>query len=559
MRRWLIVIGVLALVVGPWTGRAEAARSYTIAQTPAMPAQVAMGSTGTLTYRITNTNTGGNAGERIYEVRFRMSGGNSTFSSTVVAPAGWTRSAYSTTSVTFSANSWGNAIATGAFLDFPIIFNFRSTTADANETLRDIRTRYTTTTTGPPFTRLASVTTNSPGSWTLKSLVVTSFQITDLFGTPITTVSAGTSFRLVMSVDNRSTATLTSIVSSPNPPTAVKTGTVTQGLTSTVYSPNPLTLAAGASGTITFTYSTAAADNGTIYFTAFALNSAGTATSATATSPTLAVSRFTANITVSPTCTYNGQSVTVTMQLSNQYAFNIITVTPTLTPSVGAPVTLSSGPTPAAPNGPVPAGGTFSFQWTYLLAGASPGQTFTFSGSATGTGQTGGNPTITTPISTSLPVTAEDYIINVIPGQTNASSTNTEISWNIQNLGCSAIVSVAVVVPAGWTWSGDSYSLVDINAVTSVEIWTVSGSGPVVFTAPTVADRLYVSGDGEYRLTFSSTPPAAGPLPFSSPFSLTITHATGIVNARVAPVTVNPYGTSGLNDVGGLVWREDFR
>ncbi len=556
MRRWLIPGIIIVLTLSVWGGPAEAARSYTITQTPAMPALVTMGSTGTLTYRITNTNSGGNAGERIYQVRFRLPGTGTTFSGTTAAPAGWTRTAYSTTSVTFRAASWGNAIVTGAFLDFPIVFVFRSTTVDTNETLRDIRAYNTTTTTGPPFTNLGSVTTNNPGSWTLKSLEVTSVQITDLTGTPITLLTAGTSFRLVMTVRNRSTATQTSIVSNPNPPTAVKTGTVTQTLTSTVYSPSPLTLAAGASGTITFTYSTLATDTGTIYFTAPVRNNTGTATSATATSPTLTVGifKFTASITVSSSCRYSGQSFTVTMTLTNTYVENIINVTPTLSVSLaGAPLTLTSGPSPAAPNGPVPAsGGTFAFTWVYAVTAAANGEAFTFDGTATGTGAISGTPR-TTPASSSPSTKAGGYLVAVT--STNASSTNDEISWTFQNNGCAATNSVAIPIPAGWTWSGDTYSLVDSGVGTSVETWTVSGSNPVVFTAPVVADQQYVGGQGEYRLTFSTTPTATGP----NAFTLTITDANGYAAAVPTSVTVNPFNTGGLNDVGTTIWQEQYR
>ncbi|MEW6684083.1 MAG: hypothetical protein AB1451_14385 [Nitrospirota bacterium] len=531
-----------------------------------------MGSTGTLTYRITNANTGGNTGERIYEVRFRVGGGgrrgggaSSTFSAATAAPAGWTRTSFSTTSVTFRANSWANAIITGSYLDFPIVFNFRQTTADTTERLRDIRARYTNSVGGPPFTNLGSDTDSNQGGWTLRSLEITSLQITDTSGVPITALSAGSSFRLVMSVTNRSTATMTAIRSGPtDPPVAsVLTGTATVGWTSTVNSPNPLTLAPGASGTITYTYTTGLADSGTINFAnIYARNNTGSGTSALATSPTLAIGRFTAAINVSSACLYSGQSFTVDMVLTNRYPYAIDNVTPTLTVSLaGAPLTLTSGPNPTPPNGPVPASGaaTYTFTWVYLVTSAANGQTFTFDGSATGTGVVLGSPVHTTPTSSSLVTKAGGYSISA--NQTNGTSTNEEISWAFQNNGCAATNNVAIDLPAGWVWAGggeDSYALVDTGVGTSSENWSALGPDPVTFTAQTVADRLYVGGQGEYRLAFSSTPTATVPTVYT--FNVTITDATGAPAVTVpASVTLNPFNTGGLNDANGLIWQEQFR
>jgi hypothetical protein len=222
-----------------------------------------MGSTQSLSYLITNTNTGGNAGERIYQVRFRINSG-SLFSNTIVAPAGWTRSAFTTTSVTFQAIAWPNVIAAGGSANFTLVLTLRSTTADVTERLRDIRASYTARTTGAVTPSAGTVTTPTPGSWTLKSLAVT-FVITDLSGTNIATLTAGGSFRLVMTVKNNSTVAQSGITSIPNPPSTVETGTVTQTLTGTVGSPLTLaTCATTCTGIITFTFSTSVGDSGTI-------------------------------------------------------------------------------------------------------------------------------------------------------------------------------------------------------------------------------------------------------------------------------------------------------
>ncbi len=526
-----------------------------------------MGSTVPFTYQITNTANGGNAGERIYEMRFRLSGTGTTFSSTTAAPAGWTRTAYSTTSVTFQASSWANAIATGTFKDFTVVLVMRTTTANVNETLRDARARYTTTTTGPPFTRLASVTTNNPGSWALRALDAT-IQITDISNNPITSIQSGGSFKVIITVTNRSSATQSSIVvgnagNRPVPTIGPPPGSpvVTLNNPAPVYSPNPLTLAPGATGTITFTYTTNPSDAGTVTFAFYVRNNTGSATSINPiTSGSLNVNTPSASLSVSPICAYVGQNMTVTMTLTNSAPNAIINVTPTLNPSVGAPVVFVSGPTPAAPNGPIPAsnGGSFIFTWVYQISGGIPGQTFTFSGSASGTEQGTGTPrsTLTT---TSSTLTEGGYTITITPAATNASSSNEAISWTFINQGCAAVTSVSIAYPVGWSWGGDAYSLVENSPANLIETWTFSapGSNPVVFTAPSVAERLMLAGGGDFGLVFTATPAATTPPPVN--FTIVTTDANGRSDTDTVPITVNVFNFSSLNEATTESYREEFR
>ena len=540
---------MLLLLVCGWSGVSHAARSSSVSQSPANGTAFNMGSTQVLTYTVTNTVTGGNIGERVYEVRFRLNSG-SLFSASTAAPAGWTRTLFSTTSVTFQATSWANAIAVGNSVSFPVVIAMRTTSVDAtNERLRDMRTRYTTTTTGPPFARLASVTMNTPGLWTLKSLSITSFQITDLAGVPISAIQAGASFQLRMSVTNVSN-TARSITSNPNPPTPTKVGTVTQVLTGT--SGSPLVLAAGASGTIIFTYSTASSDSGTIFFTANA-QSGGTVTSTTATSGTLSVASFVASIGVAPVCQYAGSNVTVTMTVINgSVLFPVTGVTSTLSPLGGAPVALISGPTPASiANIPISSSATFT--WVYQLNAVGVTNPFTFSGSASGTRNAS---PVTTPTSTSTPTTRRGLIVgSVTPAITNAGSNGVELTFNVTNSGCANVNSVAITLPAGWTSSGDNYSLVDISAVTSIETWIASGVNPVTFTAPNVAGQMPFTYSGDFDIVFSGMPAAAT----TSNFSIRVTDATGAFVDLPLSVVVNAFKAGNLNDALTKSWREDFR
>ncbi len=552
---------LLTLALMAWALPVQAARQYSVTQSPAAPVQFDMGTTQILAYSIANISNGGNASERIYEMRFRLPGTGTVFSSTTAAPAGWTRTVFSTTSVTFQANDWTTAIVPGSSLGFDLGLVMRTTSADVSETLRDARASFTLDTNfANGITRSGRVTTNNPGSWQLKSLQVTSFQTVDITtGLPVSTIIAGQSFRLVMTVRNISSATLTSIITSPNPPATIETGIVTQGLTSTIYSPNPLTLAPNASGTITFTYTTAVTDGGTITFSAFARNGANNATSRTALSNLLTVSAglFIANVTVSTAsvspCAYSGQTITVTMHLSNSYLYGITAITPTLAPTVGGIVTLTSGPTPATRSMGASTTLNEAFVWTYQVTGGIAGQTLQFTGTATGTASAPGSGAKTTPAATSPSVKRGGFSPAVSPVQTNADSINEEITLSILNNGCGADVqSVSIALPGGWTYGGDAYSSQDVT-------WNpASGTGPVVFSAPAAANQIPPGGSGSYSLIVG-TPTTTG----SYNFTLTITDDLGvsITSTTAIPITVNPFnsGAPSINNTIPDTWREEFR
>lgn len=549
--RWLMAL--LAAMAAIACGSAHSARNYTYTQSPALGTQFDMGSTQTLTYLIANTSTGAQAGERIFELSFRLSSGGSLFSAATAAPAGWTRIAFSTTAVTFRATSWATAIPAGGSTSFALVVVMQSGGSNVNERLRDIRASFTDTTTGPPFANQGTGPINNAGSWTLGVLAITSFQITDTLGNPITALVAGGTFRLVMTVKNTSTVAQSPVASNPNPPTAVKTGTVTQGLTGTVGS--PLNLAPGASGTITFTYTTAASDNGTIYFTAQARRSA-TATSAVATSSSLAVGRFVASITAVPACQYVGSNITVTAGLIDAWPFNILNVTPTLIPQAGAPVTLVSGPTPAAPIPSIaPSPPPTDVTWIYQVNAAGATNPFRFTVSATGTGNTAGNPALTTPASISANVSRGSFSASISPTVVNAGSTNVELTVSVTNSGCAAVASVGITPPAGWTGAGDAYSLVALDAVTSIETWTASGAAAVTFTAPGLASQMPLGSGGEFAVVYGATPAAPG----AGVFTLRVTDANGLFADIPLTVTVNAFKSGNLNDALNRTWREEFR
>jgi hypothetical protein len=532
----------------------EAARLYTITQNPALGTAFDMGTTQTITYTIANTSTGGNVGERIYEARFRIDTG-STFSSSTAAPAGWTRTAFSPTSVTFRATSWANSIITGSSLDFNLNMNMFTTTADINEILRDVRVSYTLDTNfADGIARTGRVTTNNVGSWTLKSLLITSFQILDATcSTPTGSIVSELNFCLRMTVQNISSATLNSIITSANPPAASKTGTVTQGLVSTTYNPNPLNLTAGSSGTISFVYSTAGTDNGTIYFTASARNNTNSATSRAAISATLVVSRLNISISVrgpivaNPDCIFSGDTATFIMTVTNNTGSTVTNIVPQALTRFGtAAIGTFIGPSPASiaslANG---ASGTFT--WTAPITGTMlSGSKRTLWVTGFVTRDPGAAQSV---IATSNTQDLDGYTLTVSPDRTNASSTNKEFTWTLENYGCANTRSVSISYPGSWTFGGDSYSLIGGTE----ETWTASGASPVLFSS---GSQIPILGSGDFSLVFSRVPLTTG----TDTFNITIADANATPIVKVVPtsITVDPYNTGGANNTSTGVWREQY-
>jgi len=591
MTKRILVSFALALPLGMGWLPAQAARVFVAAQTSPTPApgQFDMGTTQSVTMSLTNTNTGGNVGERIYEVRIRLTTACTApctltaFSASTPAPAGWTRTAFSTSSITFQANSWNNAIATSGGPTTSVAFAISVTTGtftlDASQTFLDIRSRWTTTTAGPPFSRAGQVTCSSVatcgsvGSWKAMSLSIISFQTTDLSNNPVSAIAAGIGFKLVITVKNISTASQSSIVSVASPPAfppSLKTGTVTLNSPAPVNSPNPLTLAAGAQGTITYTYTTSGTDSGTVTFiVANVRNSANTATSRSGTSNTLSVSPLTVSIAITAStgpaaCLFAGGNATFKMTVTNNTGGTVTGVSPTLNaPTVanGASVGAYSAPTtsPVGCNASLANGSSCAFTWTATTSvtgsypSSPPQPSFFTSGFASATS---GGSTITSPAPPSNTETIFEYLVSVSPVTIYASSTNVELDWNVANLGCPTanVSSVAVtVVPAGWTLSPDptyAYSLVTDTTGSANDTWTASGT---TFTAPNASSQIPVNKlDNDFFLLFSATPSTLG----TSTFTVVVTDTNGVSRTQTTPVTVNalPAGS-----VTPWTWREIFQ
>jgi hypothetical protein len=164
--------------------------------------------------------------------------------------------------------------------------------------------------------------------------------------------------------------------------------------------------------------------------------------------------------------------------------------------------------------------------------------------------------TVTTPATSSTKF-VDDYVVNINPTSSNASSANQELTWTVTNRGCANVNSVAItVIPAGWTF-GDGYSVVADMTGTDQDNWTLAAT---TFTAPNAAGRTPKSVsptfyDGNYSLLFSATPVTTGP----STFTVRVTDDNGAFVDHTTPVTVNAFDPTGPNLTNPSTLREIFQ
>jgi hypothetical protein len=575
--------GFLALLIALAAAStpAQAARTFTIVQTSPAPAgEVDMGATQTLTYTITNTASGTNAGERIYRMRFRLNGTctgtgctATLFSTASAAPANWTRTGFSTTSVTYTAATWADAIPSGSSLSFSVVVTAGKSTQDRTETLRDARASFTTDTVfAGGITNAGSVTTTAPAgtSWILQSLQITGFQTTTSPppGASVSAIAAGASFGIVITVKNISVAALTTIVANPSPPTAAMS--VGFGATPVCTLTSPvLNLAAGASGTIMYNCTTVSTNTGTVTYSVTDVRSGASITSRSGMSNVLSVSPLSVGIAVTgpyadPTCHFSGDTATFLMTVTNNTGANVTSITPSALTRAGTNTTIgafTAQPTSCSGAFPLPNGGWCKYTWTapvtivgsYPSSGVKP--TFLVSGSATA------NPgPITSPTNSSNTQDVDGYVVAVAPVATNTDSTNQEFTLSVTNRACKNLDKVAITVPAGFTYGGDGYSVVSDNSGTGVPNTSWSQAA-TTFTAPLnnapAADlgRIPVGSGGDFSLVMSATPGAAA----TYTFSLLLTDENGVAKTSTVDVPVSTFGSGTINSSTPSTWREVFQ
>lgn len=560
----LIMLMTAGLFFSFGQSAAEAAYNFTSTMTNApTPVEFTMGDPASITFQITNSSTGGEVDQRIYQMRFRLDSttGGTVFSNTTAAPAGWTRTAFSTTSITFRANTANDAIvctiggcpvgpSTSKTFTLNIVAGRYS--SDVTHDLRDVRAYFQDSTFSWPPTRSDSRVTKSSGTsvglWTLKSLLMTLVPST-------TAVPVGGTFTLTMTVTNRSTSNLTGVTSNPKPPTRQYVhfnNPPTPVAVATTSNPANLNLNAGATGTMVWSYTTTGSGPGTVTFQAYA--GVGTRTSKTVTSVPVSIGVISGSFSITPTCLFSGNVATFVMTVTNVTGGTVNNIVPSaLTRGGTATIGAFTGPAPAS-IASLANNSSGTFTWTATVTGAV-GSTFSVTGSATGNGGNSTGPVV------SATEDVGGYVINLDVTETNLSSTNQPLTWSITNQGCAPAQSVSISVPSGWVWGGgaeDGYALVTNSVGSLVESWVASGptSGPVQFASPSAADRIPLTEGGDFELVFSTVPTSGT----SSTFTVTVTDGNGVTSPPQSQVVnLNAFNFNSLNEANTESYREEFR
>ncbi len=329
--RWAVSI-LAALAVLTFALPAGAARRFTSVQLNVpSPVEVTMGDTTpvALTYRITNTSTGGDAGRGIYRLRFTAPAGFA-FTGASVLPAGWAVTGTGATLTLQTSNSpCTNCIYTagagGAPKDFTITLGtVPAATQDTTSTL-SIQSLYTggktRTNAGQAFVTRRALTAALVAYLPAQCTPDCSNWGATCAATPSIAVTGTHSLALI--VRNNSTAPWTGIISTPNPPTEIDDwGPGVPAFSS----PATLSLAAnGACGVVVWTV-TMPGSTGTVYYQARARNSTGVATSKLVTSNTVIVASPAASL--GQHCVFPGEVTTVTMTVTNNGSTNLTNLRP---------------------------------------------------------------------------------------------------------------------------------------------------------------------------------------------------------------------------------------
>ncbi|MDP2166724.1 MAG: NEW3 domain-containing protein [Thermodesulfovibrionales bacterium] len=493
MKTILTVMLFLALFAAVFSGSAFAASRvgyYTIT----LPADTAttMGDSS-FTMPITVNNLATSTGSIAY-VRLEFNTSIYDVSLSGSPPSGWT--------LANTNNGEGHAfvlftttttpIAPGGSQTFTVTLTGRSATnifsaaSDQTDTL-DYGSNRTVMTVGPSFNNnyFDKNATGNADTWKRKALY------SSISATPASIGSGGT-ITVIQTVVNRSNTTLNNVQPVGNP-TITTTGTAGATLLSGPAPSSVASMAAGASETFTWTYT--ASGSGSLQFCNSARNGTSTATSKNSCSGYVAVGDFTAYLTVTPSQIVNGQSVTVTMTVTNNGSASIHNIRPTLNPPAGS--TNVSGPTPASIGNLAGGGASSTFQWVYTLTG-SVGTTFTFSGYARDQNDTGQyslpNPTY------SNQVVISAYSVSVSPTDVPSGSANVTLAFTVINNGGYPLRQIKITSP--------NTSFV-YNAASGgcSGAWTVTTGGTPTWTNFwTGADYVPVGGSCTFSVNYSSVP-----------------------------------------------------
>ncbi|MBI5643925.1 MAG: Ig-like domain-containing protein [Deltaproteobacteria bacterium] len=486
----------------------------------------------------------------IREITFKIDTTKYTLSTATVPPSGWCIKDVGTDNIVFaliqgsgacSSGSTASRITPGGSLVFNITVLPLSASADATaDTLTSVTVNtqggFTRTGALPTWTRRSfeAVLTATPESTGTGSSITLTMQVTNrsnatqstINSTPappspstaIVTNTAGPYYgSTALDGDHTSAATVINAGTTTEFPSSGtiridsedicytgKTATsftgITRGCNATtaaahtsgaaVYNRVAFSLAAGASGTITWIYS--ADSTGSVYFGARATNNSATAQSASTNSNTVIIGNFTASLTLTPESVITGQKVTVTMTVQNNGTSALVDVTPApLTACAGgAAETLFSGPSPSSISS-LGSGSTGTFSWQYTITG-SIGQVYCLSGYASASGGLNSNS------STSNSGTVSRYSATVAPATIASGAVNQTFTWTVYNGGACTLKEVDITTPAaGGNWS--------CLSVTPPASWSASCSGTVQFKSSSSANDIPSGGTKSFSITFSAT------------------------------------------------------
>lgn len=315
---------------------AGAARRFTSVQlnTP-QPVEVTMRDTAStaLTYRITNTSTGGDASRAIDRLQFTAPAGFA-FTGASALPAGWVVTGTGTTLTLQTSNSpCTSCIATpgagGGPMDFTITLGaIPATTLDRVDTL-SIRARFSPGGNEARIKNQTFVTRRTLSAALVAYLPAQCTPDCSNWGStcpalPSIATTGTHNLALIVRNNSSSTTTLTGLISSPSPPAALYDWSG-GGPSFGAPAPASLSLAGGACGVVVWTV-TMPGKTGTVYYEAKARNSTNAATSKLAVSNTVIVASPAAGL--SQNCVFPGETTTVTMRVTNNGSTNITNLRP---------------------------------------------------------------------------------------------------------------------------------------------------------------------------------------------------------------------------------------
>lgn len=329
----------------------------------------------------------------------------------------------------------------------------------------------------------------------------------------------GATVTVTLALVNRTTGSQSAIA-----PAAVTVSGTASAAPSAGPTPASISLASNASGSIQWAF--VVSGSGTVTFTTSAGNGAATSPAASASVP---VSSLSAALAVSPTTVISGQTVTVSMTVSNNSAEPISGVSPApLTFTGNATAGYVSGPTP----GNVPslsAGSSTGFGWKYTASGTT-GQTYSFRSTASATQ---GASTMTSNVADSNAGSIGSISMSPSPLSVVNNSTNFTESFTVSNNSGAAIQTVKISNPDTAVWIPAASPFVNDTSG-----WTAtSGGGAFTWQSPSTTADIPHGSSKTFSVTFSKVGPVSATATYAWPGNLT--DRNNVKNlASAAPVTV---------------------